>query len=301
VHYVNNLLYYFLPIQRLLYVGVLILALLLGWLPIGTVTPTFAVMVVVVLLVSMTASLVLARGRLDVGEGTSNVYLSAEIYLRALVVTALRRKSGFKVTPKSISDMDMRQRFRVLALPTIVAAIIAVSWLLRASQEAFGSVLPGVALPGMLTPLTFGILTLFTVVELVTITPMLWREYRRKQQRYRWRFRCDIPARVDGRPATITDLHEAGLSFAAAGAEFAVGSELRLEFTAPLGDQEVAVHGKATIVRSTPHEDGSATYGCTAVWASPEDRRSVIDLCYVFLAAQDRGYVEAQAWSVPSP
>lgn len=301
VHYVNNLLYYFLPIQRLLYVGVLVLALLLGWLPIGTATPTFAVMVVVILLVSMTASLVLARGRLDVGEGTSNVYLSAEIYLRALVVTALRRKSGFKVTPKSISDMDMRQRFRVLALPTIVAAIIAISWLLRASQEMFGSVLPGVALPGILSPLTFGILTLFTVVELVTITPMLWREYRRKQQRYRWRFRCDIPARVDGHPATITDLHEAGLSFAAVGAEFAMGSELGLQFTAPLGDQEVAVHGQATIVRSTSHEDGSATYGCTVVWASPEDRRTVIDLCYVFLAAQDRGYVEAQAWSAPSP
>lgn len=301
LHYLNNLLYYFLPLQRLLYVGVLVLALLLGWLPIGTVSPWFAATVVIVLLISITASLALARGRLEVGEGTSNVYLSAEIYLRALVTTALRRKSSFKVTPKSISEMDMGQRFRVLALPTIVAVVIVVSWLLRAIQEAFGFVLPGFTLPGSLSAFTFGILTFFTVMELATITPMLWREYRRHQQRYLWRFRCDIPARVQGRAATITDLHEAGLSFAATGPEFAVGSALPLEFIAPLGDHEAAVKGRVTLVRSQSRDDGTIVYGCTAEWSSPEDRRNVIDLCYVFLAGQDRGYLEAQAWSVTSP
>ena len=85
--------------------------------------------------------------RLEIGEGASNTYLSAEIYTRALVTTALRRKSGFAVTPKSISELTLGERLRVLALPTIVAGVIAVSWALRAAQQAFGYVVPGVVLP----------------------------------------------------------------------------------------------------------------------------------------------------------
>ncbi|MFZ8925501.1 MAG: glycosyltransferase family 2 protein, partial [Candidatus Nanopelagicales bacterium] len=128
LHYVNNLLYYFLPLQRLLYVGVLLLALLLAWLPIGNVSALFAIAVSIVFATSLFASLALARGRLEIGEGASNTYLSAEIYVRALVTTALRRKSGFAVTPKSISELTLGERLRVLALPTIVAVVIAVSW-----------------------------------------------------------------------------------------------------------------------------------------------------------------------------
>jgi cellulose synthase (UDP-forming) len=303
IHYANNLLYYFLPLQRLLYVSVLVLALLLGWLPIGTVSPWFAGTVVLVLLLSIAASLALARGRLEVGEGASNTYLSAEIYLRALLVTALRRKSSFKVTPKSISEMDFGERFRALALPTFVAALIAISWLLRASQEIFNVALPGLSLPGSLTPFVFGVITVFTFVELAAIVPMLWREYRRRQQRYRWRFRCNLPAHIDGVPVAITDLHEAGLSFTAEGMNIAVGSTAPVYFQAALSDLLVAVKGSATVVRSQSREGDSTVYGCTVEWSTPQDRRNVIDLCYVFLAAQDRGYVEerdAQGWSASS-
>jgi cellulose synthase (UDP-forming) len=294
IHYMNNLLYYFLPIQRLLFVGVLVLALLLGWLPIGTVNPWFASSVVVVIFLTMAASLVLARGRLEVGEGTSNVYLSAEIYLRALVATALRRTSSFKVTPKSISEMRLRERFRVLALPTLIAVIIGLSWLLRTSQELFGVALPDVSLPGTLTTLAFWVVTFFTAVELAAITPMLWREYRRRQQRYRWRFRCDLPAHAQGIPATITDLHETGLSIVTRAGRIDTGSTIPVAFQALLDDRKVSIHGDATVVRSRERKDGSHVYGCTIEWSSPEDRRNVLDLCYVFLAAQDRGYIEEQ-------
>ena len=300
LHYLNNLLYYFLPFQRLLYVAILVLALLLGWLPISGASPAFTLMLTFVILVSMIASLALARGRLEVGEGASNVYLSAEVYFRALVMTALRRKSAFKVTPKSISDMALGQRLRVLALPSFVVLIIGVSWILRTIQQAFGAVLPGWALPGDLTTLAYLLLTFFAAIELTIIVPMLMREYSRRQHRYRWRFRCDLPALVEEHPVTVTDLHEAGLSFTCADRAFSVHDRLPIEFTAPLGQAAARVAGCITVVRVHVGDQGRVVYGCTVDWSSTADRRNVIDLCYVFLAAQDLGYVESQVpqvWS----
>jgi hypothetical protein len=247
-----------------------------------------------IILVSMFASLALARGRLEIGEGSANVYLSAEVYVRALVMTALRRKSAFKVTPKSISEMDLGQRLRVLALPTVVVATIAICWLLRASQQIFGTVLPGWALPGDLSTPTFLLLTVFAAIEVGIVLPMLVREYRRQQHRYRWRFRCDIPAVIGGHQVTITDLHEAGLSFTANDGDFSIGDRIPVEFDAQLGGDHVSVSGHVAIVRTLAGDQGRATFGCTAEWASSADRRNVIDLCYVFLVAQDMGYVEKE-------
>ncbi|MEY4171258.1 MAG: glycosyl transferase [Actinomycetota bacterium] len=300
IHYLNNLLYYFLPFQRLLYVGVLVLALLLGWLPISGASPAFAIALSMVILLSMFASLALARGRLEIGEGAANVYLSAEVYVHALVMTALRRKSAFKVTPKSISEMTLSQRLRVLALPTVVVSTIAISWLLRASQQIFGTVLPGWALPGDLSTLTFLLLTVFAALEVAIVLPMLMREYRRQQHRYRWRFRCSIPAEIGGHQVTITDLHEAGLSFTAHDGDFSIGDRIPVKFDAQLGGDRVGVSGHVAILRTRADGQGRAIFGCTAEWASSADRRNLIDLCYVFLVAQDMGYVEketSQAWS----
>jgi cellulose synthase (UDP-forming) len=292
LHFLNNLLYYFIPLQRLLYVGVLVLALLFGWLPIGNVSAAFAIAVSAVFLISVIASLSLARGRLELGEGAANAYLSAEIYLRALALTVLRRSSAFKVTPKSISQMPLSQRMRVLALPTTVAAVVLIAWILRAVQEAFGEIGPDIALPGTVTPLAFAILTVFAALELATVTPMLVREYRRRQLRYLWRFACDIPARVGGHDAVIYDLHESGMSFRAPDDNLKLGMTVPVEFAAVLGDHSVPVRGEVAILRSMGGDGALRTFGGTVSWATAEDRRNVIDLCYVFLAARDLGYLE---------
>ncbi len=292
LHYVNNLLYYFLPLQRLLYVGVLLLALLLAWLPIGNVTALFAIAVSLVFATSLFASLALARGRLEIGEGASNTYLSAEIYTRALVTTALRRKSSFAVTPKSISELTLGERLRVLALPTVVAVVIAVSWALRAAQQAFGYVVPGVVLPGTLTTTAFAILTFFAALELATVVPMLAREYRRRQKRQRWRFTCNLPAIIGGQPVVITDLHEEGLSFTSQGSGIHVGNLARVEFGADVADRHVNIRGIARIVRKASLPGDALIFGCTVEWDSDADRRDLIDLCYVRLAGDDRAYLE---------
>ena len=292
LHYVNNLLYYFLPLQRLLYVGVLLLALLLAWLPIGNVTALFAIAVSIVFATSLFASLALARGRLEIGEGASNTYLSAEIYVRALVTTALRRKSGFAVTPKSISELTLGERLRVLALPTIVAVVIAVSWVLRAAQQVFGYVIPGISLPGTLTGTAFAILTFFAGLELATVVPMLTREYRRRQKRQRWRFTCSIPAVIGGRQAVITDLHEDGLSFESESSDIHTDDLVRVDFSADVADRRVQIHGVARVVRKAPLPGDAWNFGCTVEWDSDTGRRDLIDLCYVRLAGDDRAYLE---------
>lgn len=293
LHYVNNLLYYFLPLQRLLYVGVLVLALLLAWLPIGNVTALFAIAVSIVFATSLFASLALARGRLEIGEGAANTYLSAEIYVRALVTTALRRKSGFAVTPKSISELTFGERMRVLALPTLVAVVIAVSWALRAAQQAFGQVVPGIALPGALSTTAFAILTFFAALELATVTPMLVREYRRRQKRQRWRFTCSIPAAIAGTQAVITDLHEEGLSFESETSGINFGDLVTVEFQADLPEGPVEIHGVARVVRKATLEGEKSRFGCTIEWDGNRDRRDLIDLCYVRLASDDRAYLES--------
>ncbi|MGA1480130.1 MAG: glycosyltransferase family 2 protein, partial [Candidatus Nanopelagicales bacterium] len=271
LHYVNNLLYYFLPLQRLLYVGVLLLALLLAWLPIGNVSALFAIAVSIVFATSLFASLALARGRLEIGEGASNTYLSAEIYVRALVTTVLRRKSGFAVTPKSISELTLGERLRVLALPTIVAVVIAVSWALRAAQQAFGYVVPGVVLPGTLTTTAFAILTFFAALELATVVPMLAREYRRRQKRQRWRFACSIPADIGGKQAVITDLHEEGLSFTSDASDIHTDDLVRVDFSADVADRRVQIHGVARVVRKAPLPGDAWNFGCTVEWDSDTD------------------------------
>jgi cellulose synthase (UDP-forming) len=292
IHYSNNLLYYFLPLQRLLYVGVLVLALLLAWLPIGNVTAFFAIAVSVVFATSQVASLALARGRLEIGEGASNTYLSAEIYLRALVMTALRRKSGFAVTPKSISELTLGERLRVLALPTAVALVIAVSWLLRASQQLFGEALPGLMLPGTISTTAFTILTFFAALELATVVPMLGREYRRRQKRQRWRFDCHIPASIGGQSAIITDAHEDGLSFTSDAVSLDIGDLARVHFEVDLSGRHATIDGTVHVVRKTALGDCGYAFGCTAKWATDDDRRDLIDLCYVTLAARDAAYLE---------
>jgi len=188
----------------------------------------------------------------------------------------------------------------VLALPTVVVATIAICWLLRASQQIFGTAVPGWALPGDLSTLTFLLLTVFAAIEVGIVLPMLVREYRRQQHRYRWRFRCDIPAEIGAHHVTITDLHEAGLSFTANDGDFSIGERIPVDFDADLGGDRVSVSGHVAIIRTLAGDQGRATFGCTAEWASSADRRNVIDLCYVFLVAQDMGYVEketSQAWS----
>mgnify|MGYP006271394071 CR=1 FL=1 len=166
--------------------------------------------------------------------------------------------------------------------------------LLRGVQEVFGVIPPGWTLPGSLAITTFVIVSAFVIVELLAIVPMFLREFTRHQQRYRWRFRCDLPALVGDGPVTVVDLLEAGLSFTGSQLGLVAGDTAPIAITAPIDGAPVTIRGSATVLAAQRGGDGSPLYRCEATWDTDADRHHLIDLCYVTLAAQDRAYVEGE-------
>lgn len=283
LHYANNLIYYFLPFQRLVYALVLVLVLLLGWLPVGSATVPFLILLGASVVLTNLASVGFARGMRDAGEGVAYTWLTAETHMRAVVMTLLGRHVPFKVTPKSVNALDLSDKLRLLRLPLIVIAIVVASWLLRTWQEVGGSLPFGIVLPGELDDIAYWAATAFVMVEVITVLPSVVRELRRTQQRALWRFAVRLGATADGVAVTVTDIHEAGASMIGPHGIAESGDEVPIVITPVASSDLPAVEGVMTVRRvigTGPH----TVYSGTVQWVSDEDRRGIIALCYADLA-----------------
>lgn len=283
LHYLNNGIYYFLPFQRLVYVLVLVLVLLLGWLPVGSTSLPFLVLLAGSVVLTNLASVGFARGMRDAGEGISYTWITAETHMRAVVLTLLGRHVPFKVTPKSVNALDLRDKLRLLRLPLIVIAIVVGAWLLRTWQE-FGGTLPlGVVLPGDLDSIAYLAVSAFVLLEVVTVMPSVVRELRRTQKRALWRFDVRLDGLVNGTEVTITDIHETGVSLVGPSGLAEVGEDVPLVVAPPAESDLPPASGVLTVRRvigTGPH----TVYGGPVRWLADEDRRGVIALCYAELA-----------------
>lgn len=283
LHYVNNLIYYFLPFQRLVYTLVLVLVLLLGWLPVGSASVPFLVLLAGSVVLTNVASLGFARGLRDGGEGIAYTWLTAETHMRAVVLTLLGRHVPFRVTPKSVNALELREKFRLLRLPLVVLAIVVGSWFLRTWQEAGGTLPFGIVLPTDLDAIAYGAATAFVALEVLTVLPSVVRELRRTQKRALWRFSVHLNATLDGAPVTVTDLHEAGLSLLGPGGLAHEGDEADLVIAGVPGSDLAPVRGIVTVRRVIGHGEHTS-YSGPVRWPTDTDRRGVIALCYADLA-----------------
>lgn len=285
LHYVNNLIYYFLPFQRLVYALVLVLVLLLGWLPVGSASLPFLVLLGASVVLTNLASVGFARGMRDAGEGVAYTWLTAETHMRAVVMTLLGRHVPFKVTPKSVNALDLSDKLRLLRLPLAVIGVVIGSWLLRTWQEA-GGVFPfGITLPGELDDIAYWAATVFVALEVVTVLPSVVRELRRTQSRALWRFSVHLDATANGAATTVTDIHEAGVSMTGPHGLAEVGDEMRIVIAPVMGSELPPVEGTLVVRRVIGHGEHTV-YSGTAEWSRDEDRRGVIALCYADLAHQ---------------
>lgn len=283
LHYVNNLIYYLLPFQRLLYTLILVLVLLLTWLPVGSVSPLFLVLLATTVLLSNFASVGLARGMRDASEGISYTWIAAETHMRAVVATLLGRRTPFKVTPKSLNALDLFHKLILLRIPLTVLAAVVLAWLARTVQQLFGSLPGGLILPGELSGFAYVAASGFVLLEILTVTPSIVRELMRTQRRALWRFPVQLAGLAEGTPVTVTDINESGISMVGPFGIGAVGDDMTVVISHPSESDLPPVSGTMTIRRvigTGPH----TVYGGLVYWDSQEDRQRVIALCYADLA-----------------
>ncbi len=283
LHYVNNLIYYLLPFQRLIYALVLVFVLLFAWLPVGGVSLTFLVLLGLSVVLTNLASLGLARGTRDASEGVAYTWITAETHMRAVIMTLLRQTVPFRVTPKSVNALDLREKLVLLRLPLLTILVILVCWFLRAGQEVMGALPFGLQLPGELDQVALAVVTAFVILEVLTVLPAVVRELRRTQRRALWRFTVHLDGRALGEDIVVTDIHESGVSLVGTPDLVSVGDELPFDLVTPPGTDVPPMSGVMTVRRvidTGPH----AVYGGPVRWMSADDRFSVLDLCYAHLA-----------------
>lgn len=287
LHYLNNLVYYLLPFQRLAYVVVLLLVLLMSWLPVGTASLGFLVLIGLSVLASNVASTGLARGMRDATEGVAYTWITAETHLRATINTVLGIRIPFRVTPKALNALGLREKLVILRLPLIVIFLLVGAWLLRAAQQTWGSLPGGVVLPGDLTPVAFVAATAFVILEVATIAPSVVRELARTQKRALWRFAVHVDGEAGGTPITVTDVHESGVALVGPHGLAVEGDDLPLTLGTHPGTDLPPISGVMSVRRvigSGPH----SVYGGPVTWNSDADRFGIVDLCYAYLSHEQR-------------
>lgn len=294
LHYLNNLLYYFIPFQRLAYVAVLLMLFLFGWLPIGNITPLVIGLLLLNLASNAVTSALFARGKRDAFDGSQFTWLSAAIHLKALLDVVRRKRTKFAVTPKVATQLSFQEKVSVLRLPLAVTTVLLAAWVYAGIRLL--NLFPQLDaldpwLPGINDPEAFWWATFFLALELVTLERLLRREFKRRQVRTLWRFQTRMPASVAGEPVIITDIHESGVAFESQRADWMLGDEVTLTFSSAdsptLGKharvRTTTVHGFVTPVRIVTLPDRIVSAG-TLRWESDHDRWEAQDLCYSRLA-----------------
>ena len=295
VHYLNNLLYYFIPFQRLAYVAVLLMVFLFGWLPLGSIG--LGVMGLLLLTVGSNAltSVLFARGKRDAFDGTQYTWLSSAIHLKALVDLVRGKRTPFLVTPKVATQLSFGEKVAVLRLPISVTALLLVAWI-YGSLAVLGIIsqvpMLGQWAPGITDPIAYAWATFFLFLELGSLLRLLIREFSRTQLRRLWRFSTRMPALIDGHPVTVTDIHESGAAFESPEVLCEVGTKAEFVFSPARkmirhsSFHKPSVHGTFTPVRIVSLPDRVVTAG-TLVWHSDEDRWEAQDVLYSQLALRE--------------
>ncbi len=297
LHYLNNLLYYVIPVQRLAYVAVLVMVFLFGWLPLGNISLPIVGLLLASLAATAVASVLFSRGKRDAFDGSQFNWLSSSIHLKALLDAILGRKTKFMVTPKVATQLSLSEKVSALRLPLVVTTVLVGSWLYALADFAgLTRIVPGLSsiFPAIDNPLAFWWASFFMLLEVASLERLLRREFRRRQVRMLWRFQTRMPALVGGKAVVITDIHESGMSFESDPALCEVGVETEMSLSPARRmlreskSYRTTIQGFFTPVRILELPGKVVTAG-TLRWATDLDRWEAQDLCYAHLAMMELG------------
>jgi cellulose synthase (UDP-forming) len=220
--YLSSLLAYFVPIQRLAMLGVLVAMLAWGQLPVHAPLWELAAFWAPWMLLDLSASTVLARGQANLFNDAYAHSLTAEIFMRAAFSVIHPTRTTFKVTPKDGIDDGGWAALKQLRLIFSVAVIVFLAAGARLLTMAGVIHLPALSGVAEVTAL------FFATWELMLMTSALWRVTRRHQIRHHFRVPVELAGVFDGGLIRVVDLTPAGAGIIASQA-LAVGSEVALE------------------------------------------------------------------------
>jgi cellulose synthase (UDP-forming) len=284
VSYLSSLGNYFGSIQRAVLLGVLMVMLGAGVLPMRASPALLAIFWLPWALLAFASSGALGRGTLGPFDSTRYGLMTMGIHVRGAVALITRRTGTFKVTPKDGIDTGGWQVFRALGLLTTIGSALLVAWVLRLADVVGVIDLPD--LPGFATAIALAL----GVWEFGCIAFVLGSLARRRQLRHQYRFPAQIRARVARTQSVVSvvDLTPDGLAFLSP-LDVPVGQRFELltrlpGASGPLRDLKFGVE-----VRSC-HAAPRSRYrvGCR-IDTDEATRLALVEYCYVAQPAERLG------------
>jgi cellulose synthase (UDP-forming) len=273
--YLSSLLGYFVPLQRLALLAVLVAMLVSGRLPFHATLWQLALFWVPWMALSLGAASQLSRSEVSLWDGSYTTLLTSEIFIRAMFVLVHPFRASFKVTPKDGIDDGGWAAARQLRLVLIMGAVLASAIVVRCLALAGVAPLPALHGVALWVGLAFG------VWELFLIDAALWRVSQRRQVRRSYRVPVEVAGVVGGNLVRVVDLTPGGAGvLGPRPVEVGTTVDLRLDLPAVDGDYRgVEVHFTVCSSRQAP--EGGWRMGGTLTPLSNADGEALIEHCHV--------------------
>src|SRR3984957_12651705 len=270
VSYLSSLLAYFVPLQRLGMLAVLVAMLVSGRLPLHATLWQFGVFWLPWMALDLGASALLCRGQASLWDGAYTNLLTTGIFARAAFVLVHPFRTSFKVTPKDGIDGGGWAAARQLRLVLVMASVLAAAALARVLTVAGLVPLPplrGLALVAGLA---------FAGWELFVVGAALRRVTRRHQIRRHYRVPVEVSGIVEGTMVRVVDLPPGGAGLIGPHA-LEEGTEVGLRMDLPGVDGHLrAVRVSFHVSSSRPADGAGWRMGGTLVPATAADGQGLL-------------------------
>jgi cellulose synthase (UDP-forming) len=275
VSYLSSLLAYFVPIQRLVMLAVLMTMLVGGITPVSAPAWQLAAFWLPWISLELAAGTLLSRGQVSPWDGSYTILLTTEIFTRAVFVLLRPFRVSFRVTPKDGIDDGGWAAARQLRLVLAVTGLLMVSILLRVLAMAGVLTLPH------LGTLAIGLGISFAAWEMFIVGAALWRVTRRHQVRLQYRIPVAIAGLIDNSLVRIVDLTPDGAAFVGS-SPMGRDEETSLRMELPMIDGGTqTVRTRFTVHSCRTDGDLGWRIGGTLVTQSQADREALIEHCHV--------------------